>query len=376
MLLDTKVLVRWNGRNKEYYISKGYKFTQNNDLFWVDIEDLNPSSHTMIKVICDNCGELFEIEYRNYCNRKIKEDICNECMHKKYNIARRGIRKIRESFADFGIKNLGNDFIEKYWSNKNNINPYDVSFGSETKVWIKCQEKDYHNDYLISCCSFSNGQRCPECSKKIVNINDSVGKYIEELFGKSFVNKIWSNKNIKSPYEVSLQSGECFWFKCINNEHDDYFRRCADAVNRQFSCPSCIEERKESILQEKVRLYLESKSLEINHEYDCNIIPINPNTKRKLPFDNEVVNYNLICEVIGIQHYYITGFHILSARNNNTTPEDELKYQQEKDLYKKNYALSHGYYYLDIPYWTEKDDKYKELIDNKLREMEKVCINK
>ena len=48
MLLDTKVLVRWNGRNKEYYISKGYKFTQNNDLFWVGIEDLNPSSHTMI----------------------------------------------------------------------------------------------------------------------------------------------------------------------------------------------------------------------------------------------------------------------------------------------------------------------------------------
>lgn len=49
MLLDTKVSVRWNGRNKEYYLSKGYKFTQNNDLFWVDILDLKPTSHIMIK---------------------------------------------------------------------------------------------------------------------------------------------------------------------------------------------------------------------------------------------------------------------------------------------------------------------------------------
>lgn len=72
---------------------------------------------------------------------------------------------------------------------------------------------------------------------------------------------------------------------------------------------------------------------------------------------------------MGIQHYYITGFHILSARNNNTTPEDELKYQQEKDLYKKNYALSHGYNYLEIPYWAIDDDQYKELIDDKLQEI-------
>ena len=53
-----------------------------------------------------------------------------------------------------GIKNIGNDLCKKYWSNKNNINPYSISFGSETKVWIKCQEKDYHNNYFISCYSF------------------------------------------------------------------------------------------------------------------------------------------------------------------------------------------------------------------------------
>ena len=372
MFLDKEIAVRWNGKNKNYYISKGYEFTKINDLFYVDMADLNPNSHEMIKIICDGCGKVFEIECRCYYNRKIKEDICNDCMHKKYNIARKGVRKINKSFADWGIENLGSDFIEKYWSDKNDINPYDISFGSEKRVFIKCDKKDYHNDYLVSCYSFSMGTRCPECTKRTVNINDSVGKYIEETFGEQYVDKIWSDKNAESSYNVSLQSGEMIWFKCINNKHDDYLRRCADATCRDFSCPSCVSERKESILQEKVRTYLESKCLELKHEYECSIIPKNPATKRKLPYDNEIVDYKLICEVMGIQHYYITGFHILSAKKNHSTPEEELNYVKEKDLYKKNYALSHGYYYLDIPYWAEKDDKYKELIDNKLQEMEGV----
>ena len=59
----------------------------------------------------------------------------------------------------------------------------------------------------------------------------------------------------------------------------------------------------------------------------------------------------------------------MSARKNNTSPEYELEYQKWKDNFKKNYALEQGYNYLEIPYWKVKDDSYKKLINNKIKEI-------
>ena len=84
---------------------------------------------------------------------------------------------------------------------------------------------------------------------------------------------------------------------------------------------------------------------------------------------NEIIDYKLIIEVHGIQHYEITNFAKMSAKKFNTTPEYELEYLQWKDNYKKQYALDNGYYYLEIPYLAEKDNSYKELIDNKIKEI-------
>jgi hypothetical protein len=71
------------------------------------------------------------------------------------------------SFAQFGINSLGEDFIYKYWNyEKNNelgINPWEISKSCNTKVWIKCQEKDYHGSYYVWCNDFLNGVRCPDC---------------------------------------------------------------------------------------------------------------------------------------------------------------------------------------------------------------------
>ena len=54
------------------------------------------------------------------------------------------------------------------------------------------------------------------------------------------------------------------------------------------------------------------------------------------------------------------------ADENNTSPEEELQYQIDKDKYKEEYARKMGYEYLIIPYWTEKDESYKSLIDKKI----------
>ena len=55
------------------------------------------------------------------------------------------------------------------------------------------------------------------------------------------------------------------------------------------------------------------------------------------------------------------------------TPKQQLEYQKWKDEYKKNYALSQNYHYLEIPYYTDDKEKtWKKLIDYTVDEIKKI----
>jgi hypothetical protein len=278
------------------------------------------------------------------------------------------------SFAQWGIDNICKDFLKKYWDyDKNNVDPWEISYGNNKKVWIKCQEKDYHGSYDIKCLHFTGmNSRCSYCGNFKVHPLDSLGKLLED---RGLLH-IWGDKNKKSPYEYAINSNKVVWWKCPNEEHEDYKRKINGSNNYNFRCPKCVQERKESFLQEKVRLYLESLNsgkYMILHEYGCTIIPRNPKAKDKrgqMPFDNEVKELKLIIEVHGEQHYNICKWTKKHAKRKNTTPEYELHMQQVRDRYKRIYAKSKGYEYLEIPYWADdKDETWKQLIDNKINEI-------
>ena len=84
---------------------------------------------------------------------------------------------MKKSFAQWGIENFGEDFLDKYWNwEKNNeigINPYKIGYGSHKKVWLYCLKHDYHNydregnkiGYQITCGNFYNNRRCGYCHK-------------------------------------------------------------------------------------------------------------------------------------------------------------------------------------------------------------------
>ena len=71
------------------------------------------------------------------------------------------------SFGQWGIDNIDPDFINKYWSDKNTINPFEITHRSTKKVWIKCQDINYHEDYIIACANFVKGEGCPYCKSKL-----------------------------------------------------------------------------------------------------------------------------------------------------------------------------------------------------------------
>lgn len=280
------------------------------------------------------------------------------------------------SFAMHLIDTYGENALYLFWNyelnNDLDINPWETSKGNNVlKVWMKCQEKDYHSYKMIPN-AFLSGQKCPYCNNKNGKVHpfDSLGT----LFPIS--KEIWSDKNKKRPLDYASMSNEKVWWKCTDNKHEDYKREVSSATRQNFRCPECVRERDESFLQEKVRLYLESFNYEILHENKCTIIPKNPKSKTNntLPFDNEVVELKLIIETHGIQHYEICGLHYMqSKKHNRKTPEQELYYQKLKDRYKRIYAKSQGYTYLEIPYWTDNEQEdWKKLIDIKIAKLEGV----
>ena len=73
---------------------------------------------------------------------------------------------------------------------------------------------------------------------------------------------------------------------------------------------------------------------------------------------------------MGDHHYSSkSGLIRRKAKKYNIYSEQILADIQWRDEYKKQYALSQGYHYLAIPYWTEQDESYKTLIDNKIAEL-------
>jgi hypothetical protein len=136
-------------------------------------------------------------------------------------------------------------------------------------------------------------------------------------------------------------------------------------------------ERSESLLQEKVRLYLNNcYNYKINHEFNCSILPHHPKSNRCLPFDNEVYELKLLIEVNGVAHYKIDTFTHRAAKQHKTSVEYEFHKRKLYDRYKKYVAFCNGFYYLEIPYWTENDESYKKLIDDKIKEIKAIQESK
>jgi hypothetical protein len=209
------------------------------------------------------------------------------------------------------------------------------------------------------------GCGCAVCAGKQAGKRKNIGY----KFPKSL--DVWNYElNKDSPYQYTHSSDKVVWWNCDNKVHRTYQRTISSSVICGFRCSICSRNRRESFLQEKVRIYLTSLKLRVKHERDCSIIPINPKTGFLLPFDNEITKLKLIIEVNGHQHYDMNAYAKQTAKKRGTSPEEELKYQKWKDKYKKNYAISKGYSYLEIPYNADnKKETWKKLINDKIKEI-------
>lgn len=263
----------------------------------------------------------------------------------------------KDSFAQWGIDTFGDDFLEKYWSKKNDelgINPWKISPRSANKIWIYCQEKGYHNDeggYLIMPNEFYQGTRCGYCGNRKVHPKDSFGALYPEKA------KYWSSNNDKSPFEVSPKSGDKYKFIC--QECGKEFERILSNLNRNNTGVYCAD-CNNSELEETTKQVLQKYNIEyISQMKYNNLLGLGGGN---LSYDFYLPDYNLLIECQGIQHEsYTKGFH---------KTKKDFERQLEHDRRKREYAKQHNIKLLEI--WYYDMDNIEDIL---IKELELQYIN-
>lgn len=98
MLIDDLYPVYVGGRNFNHYKELGYN-PQRNIPLYVKPNELTLGSHVKVKCICDNCGSLFEREYKIYYKSKTSDgmDLCYNC---------KTIKTKNTLLSKFGVNNV------------------------------------------------------------------------------------------------------------------------------------------------------------------------------------------------------------------------------------------------------------------------------
>ena len=233
MLLEKKIKIKVSKKNIKHLISKGYdcKLKDNMEIF---TKDINPGSHTLVKVKCDICEKEKEISFQKYiknienCNFYACSSKCAQEKVKKTNLKKFGTEyytqtdEYKGSYKDTCLEKYGVDHHLKNDDIRNkqkitNINKYGVEnvFGNyEIKEKIK---KTNLNKY-----GFEN----PSKNKSIQNKISVELKEWNKIKNLEFYKKY----NIIS---IDYQKNELV-FKCDNKEDHNFMISSGLFQNRKF----------------------------------------------------------------------------------------------------------------------------------------------
>jgi hypothetical protein len=330
------------------FLDKYWDYDKNNDIDpWV----LAYKSNTDIYIFCQE--KSYHESYNTQPAKFIAGHRCPYCINRKVHP--------NDSFAA-----VFPEMVDR-WSHNNDKSPFEYSPHSSEKVWFKCP-KGIHPDYEQKISNAVDYNfRCKECSlDESRKPNDLVGMTFGRLTVKSL--DMESKQTVSKDGYVRYR----WWCQCSCGNSKLKSVLGSHLTSGRIQSCGCLKHSECSQLQLKVENYIQDVyGYQINHEYNCDIVAKNPKTGRKLPYDNEVIipEKRLIIEVMGESHYKIDLYVKKNAARHNNTPEQELEYLQYRDQIKKDYALSQGYHYLEIPYWTESDESYKTLIDDTIHKI-------
>ena len=144
MVLSKKIEINITGRNRTYYINKGYNATLN-EMLLIYVKDLPPSSNVIIDVKCDVCGNEKKLIYQKYTKNIRKYNIytcstkCAVIKNKKTNLKTYGTehpsqsKEIKEKTKNtikikYGVDNVFQNNEIKKQIKDNNLKKHGVEY--------------------------------------------------------------------------------------------------------------------------------------------------------------------------------------------------------------------------------------------------------
>lgn len=302
---------------KDWCLSNGHQDWL--DLWDYELNDRNPSEvgYASILAFWFKCPRgLHASERKHINNLTIKKCnlICRKC----------------GSFGQWMLDNFGSDAFDRYHSDKNTLDWFDIfSKSSTAKIWIKCKNSD-HPDYQTSPDKFVAGGRCPVCVNRIVisGVNDVATTHPQ--FVKYF-------KDPEDSKKYSVRNGHKAWFKCPICGHERYITVDQAFSNGRYTCGKCgdgISYNNKFIyeflrqLSKRDRFSFQSEKV---FDWSKNLQPIC--NKRVYDFFVDL-DTPIIIEAHGNQHYKRAINGAISCRT--------LEEEKANDQFKYELAIANG----------------------------------
>lgn len=180
---------------------------------------------------------------------------------------------------------------------------------------------------------YSHVSGCDECYREFVRQRNGLTKdeYVETLHCS------FPHIDLRGEY-INLQE-----------ETDFYCNQCKTLwvdrpiLVRDRGCPSCEHNCTENLVGKILDTYNIRYKRQQTFD-DCV-------DKRKLPFDYFLVDYNILCEYDGEQHYHPVGF----GCNDEQEAKEKFLYTQRHDEIKNQYCEKYNIPLIRIPYWERKN---------------------
>ena len=197
--------------------------------------------------------------YSNFLKGKIKHPI-----------------RYEESFA-YHIEIVLGIKLDNIWNweknNKLSINPYEITKCSSKKVWLYCQEHDYHNydkegnkvGYQMTCANFYNGEKCGYCNDNHkTHWKDSLGYKYSHIAKMIAIKE--NDLTFEDTFYINCGSGQYFYFKCNKcGKVSDKKLSIYQVTKYDYSCQHCSD--KISIPNKILRQISKQLNLDWNFEY-------------------------------------------------------------------------------------------------------------
>lgn len=220
-----KSITEWCGQNGRNDILERWDYELNDTL--PENTEMCSKSKKWLKCPKGNHdSELYDFDYL-YRNPKYKAG-CRAC----------------NSFAQYMIDKHNEGYLSKIWSKKNIKSPWDYTHGSNQLAWFNCVD---NSDHVYQQVIFNRAKDClcPYCNNRNISTGVANGKSLAEICPES--KDVWSDKNKKTPYDYTPQSGLYVWWKCENSKHHDFQRKICNSNIKNFKCPECVRENQKRL---------------------------------------------------------------------------------------------------------------------------------